>query len=234
MFTYESRVRFSECDENGKLRFCDIVDYLQDASTIESELKGIGVKFLKAKGMAWVINAWQIDVLSYPVLNEKIEIGTMPYEFKGSIGNRNFFIKDEKGEYIVKANSVWILIELDTGKPIRPTEEYKKLYPIEEKLDMEYMKRKVDIPKEMETLTNVKIKRHRLDTNAHVNNGQYVRIAVESLNKSGYVKRFRTEYRNQAHLDDTLLVRYSVSEEKDYISLNKENGDVCCVMEFTY
>ena len=44
MYTFESRVRYSETDENGLLSIAGIVDYFQDVSTFQSEDLGIGVE----------------------------------------------------------------------------------------------------------------------------------------------------------------------------------------------
>ena len=49
MYTFDSRVRYSETGEDGLLSLPAIVDYFQDASTFQSEDLGIGIDFLKEK-----------------------------------------------------------------------------------------------------------------------------------------------------------------------------------------
>ena len=49
MYTFDSRVRYSETGEDGLLSLPAIVDYFQDASTFQSEDLGIGIDFLKKK-----------------------------------------------------------------------------------------------------------------------------------------------------------------------------------------
>ena len=53
---------------------------------------------------------------------------------------------DAGKNYLAKANSVWALIDLQTGKPVRVAEEHVARYKMEEKLDMEYGPRKLKLP----------------------------------------------------------------------------------------
>lgn len=253
MYTFESRIRFSEVDVNCDLTFIGLLNYFQDCSTFQSEDLGIGVEHLFRNNMLWVVNFWQIDIFRYPHLGEKVTIGTMPYEFKGFIGFRNFFMKDEKGEYLAKAYSIWTLLELDSGKPKRPTKEHIETYGVEERLDMEYLSRKIAIPDSMVKGRPVEIRVHHLDTNRHVNNGQYVNIAIdalrdiEALNQntddnnelidslSGNdlkIKRLRVEYKKQVRLSDVLSPYIGKSEDDgNVICLKDENDETCCVIE---
>ena len=107
MYTFDSRVRYSETGEEGLLSLPAIVDYFQDVSTFQSEDLGIGIDFLKEKDLLWVMSAWQVVVHRYPALGEKIRIGTIPYELRGFMGLRNFFMDTEGGERLAAANSVW-------------------------------------------------------------------------------------------------------------------------------
>ena len=119
MYTFDSRVRYSETGEEGLLSLPAIVDYFQDVSTFQSEDLGIGIDFLKEKDLLWVMSAWQVVVHRYPALGEKIKIGTIPYELRGFMGLRNFFMDTEDGERLAQANSVWSLINHKKGVPVR-------------------------------------------------------------------------------------------------------------------
>ena len=89
MYTFDSCVRYSETDEDGKLSVTGIIKYLQDCSIFQSEALGIGVEYLKQHDRAWWLSSWQIIIDRYPRLGEKIIIGTWPYDFKGIYGYRN-------------------------------------------------------------------------------------------------------------------------------------------------
>ena len=76
------------------------------------------------------------------------------------------------------------------------------------------------------------VKKHHLDTNHHVNNGQYVNIAMEYLPDDFVIRQMRAEYKKQAFLDD-VLHPYVVSTENDYvICLQDEAGKPYVSVEF--
>ena len=62
MYTFTSRVRFSETDENGKLSLAGIMNYLQDCSVFHSEDVGNGTDVLKKRDRVWLLNSWQIII----------------------------------------------------------------------------------------------------------------------------------------------------------------------------
>ena len=137
MYSYKSRIRYSELDETGHLRLESLLDYFQDCSTFHSEDIGLGVDYLREQHLVWVLSSWQIVVERYPGLGESVVIGTVPYEIKGFIGFRNFLMTDEKGNRLAYANTLWSLLDTQTGKPAKPLEKMLKGYVLEPKLEME-------------------------------------------------------------------------------------------------
>ena len=55
MYTYKTRVTFSRLDKTGKVPYHEILNYLQDCSTAQSQDLGIGVEYLHEKNKAWVL-----------------------------------------------------------------------------------------------------------------------------------------------------------------------------------
>ena len=142
MFKFESKIRYSELDEKGLLGVPRIVDYFQDCSNFQSDELGVGRAYLEERHLAWVLNFWQIIIKRRPGQGEMIKAGTFPYEFKGFMGMRNFLLEDAHGERIVNANSIWTLLNMQTGKPVKADEEIVGQYPLEERLDMNYAEEK--------------------------------------------------------------------------------------------
>ena len=65
MYTFQSRVRYSELDPERKLSIASIVDYFQDCSTFHSEQLGVGLDYLEERDMLWVMSYWQIVIDRY-------------------------------------------------------------------------------------------------------------------------------------------------------------------------
>ena len=204
MYSYQARIRYSEIDEGGNLRLETLLDYFQDCSTFQSEDLGVGISYLKERHLVWVLSSWQIVVERYPLLGENVIIGTSPYDFKGFMGYR----------------------------PVRPQEDMMKKYPIEPRIEMEYASRRISVPEETIMGDTVLIKKHHLDTNHHVNNGQFIKIAMECVGSSFQVRQLRAEYKKQVHLGDVLTPYTALTEEgKHVIVLKDTTAAICCVVE---
>lgn len=233
MYTFESRVRYSETDENETLTVAGIVDYLQDTSTFQSEDLGLGVRYLQSMDLVWVVNAWQIVIHRRPKLGDRIRLGTFPYEFKGFLGLRNFLMEDEAGNRLVEANSIWTLLNISKGLPARATEEMIQRYVLEPKLDMDYAPRKIALPDRGIEKERFLIGRQHLDGNHHVNNGQYVHMATDYLPADFSVGQLRAEYKRQAHLGDEIVPVFYEQDGKAVTSLNGTDGLPYAVVEFS-
>ena len=232
MYTYQTRIRYSELDETGHLKTEALLDHFQDCSTFHSEDLGLGVEYLKDRHMVWVMSSWQIVVERYPKLGEVVTIGTAPYDFKGFIGYRNFLMTDQDGNRLACANSIWSLLDTESFKPIKPSDEMMKAYTLENKLEMDYAPRKILIPENAQRREAVQIRVHHLDTNHHVNNGQYVRIAIDSLMQKYPIKQLRAEYRKQVYLNDVLIPYVSMTQDEKYVvALKDQDENICCIVE---
>ena len=232
MYAFDSRIRYSETDSEGKLTLNALLNYFQDCSTFHSEDIGLGLDYMKGLGQAWVLSSWQIVVNRYPALGERVKIMTIPYELRGFLGFRNFAMLDEQGEYVAKANSLWSLLDMHTGRPVAVNEAMQQGYAAGGKLEMDYAPRKIVVPEGGVTEEPVIVKKHHLDTNHHVNNGQYVNIAMEYLPDDFTIRQMRAEYKKQAFLDDVLYPYVATTENSYLICLRDAENKPYVSVEF--
>lgn len=246
MFEFTSRIRYSETDSNEQLNIFGIVNYFQDCSNMQSEDLGGGIDILHEKNMAWVLCSWNIEVRRYPKLGEYVTVGTFPYEYKGYFGKRNYYMKDENGNIIACADSLWSLINYDEGRAIRIPEEIASVYTVEPPLEMEYTKGKILLPEKLDLCGEIKVLPHHLDANMHVNNARFLEMVLDVVpNKSvndesgtiaedasaiNYPSRLRTEYRSMAKKGEILNIYAGKYEDKNIIVL-KNNDSICTMVE---
>lgn len=232
MYSFNSRVRFSETDTNRKLSITGLMNYLQDCSIFQSEDMGVGFAHVQKTKKSWLLSAWNVEVIRRPEVAEEITIATWPYDFKGIYGLRNFAILDKEGNYLVKADSCWFLTDITTGRPVRLTAEETGLYPVvEPRIDMEDLPRKITLPKKMTVFGSVPVMKQHLDTNRHVNNVQYVAIASEVLPEGTEICGIRAEYRKAAVLGDILVLKVAAEDSQYVVSLCAEDGNVYANVE---
>ena len=249
MYIFNSRIRYSEIGSDGFLTIESLMNYFQDCSTFQSEDSGASVDYLMERNLAWVVNSWQVEINRFPKLGEEVVIGTVPYDIKGFIGYRNFFLDTAKGERLAVANSIWSLMDMEKGMPKRVSEDIRKAYPLDQKLEMEYAPRKIDYSHEgcHDEKMDFVVQPFHLDTNMHVNNAQYISMALSSLmnfhqnecESRGIwyrnIKRLRAEYKKQAHLWDKVEPYYMKRTEDDKqietVALNSATGSPYCIVE---
>lgn len=231
-YTFSGRVRFSEINHTKKITLPSIINYFQDCSTFQSEILGLGVDYLKKHKRAWVLSAWQVEIVRYPEIAEEISVHTWASGFKGMFGDRNFCMKDKAGNMAAYAHSLWVYMDMEKGRPIKPPEDEINLYGTGEPLEMEMLPRKILLPEEMEERDAFAVRRSDIDTNEHVNNCRYVQMAQEVLEEEIEVKRLRVEYKNSARYGEKILPKIGRDEERTVVELCSEEHKPYAVVEF--
>lgn len=232
MYFFDGRIRYSETDSQGRLTLAALLNYFQDCTTFHSEDLGLGVDYLAKQQTVWFLSGWQIVVERYPKMGERVKIGTAPYAFKGFTGSRNFVMLTEDGECLAKANSLWSHLSTATHKPVVPTEDMLAGYVLSEPIEMDYAPRKIVIPEGGVSEEPMVVKKHHLDTNHHVNNGQFVDMAMTYLPEDFVIRQMRAEYKQQAFLDDMLYAHVVREADKCVVALNDEADRPYVVVEF--
>ncbi len=235
MFTMDGRVRYSEVGADGRIRLDAIVNYLQDCVMLHSEGVGRGVYRDASLGGFWLMASWQIEILRAPRYHEEIKIGTNPYEFRGVFGGRNVQILDAEGAQLVRANSIWVYVNSDTGAPARvPKDEAEAYTHFADRIDMEYMPRKITLPDGMRECAPIPVTQDLIDTNRHVNNCGYVRVAMEAAEYYGLPKTLRVEYKQAAVMGNDFCPEIYRDESHCVVELHGRDKTPFAVVEFIF
>lgn len=233
MYSFESKIRYSELASDGRLSLEGLVNYLQDCVCFESEELGLGIGTAYGRKRTWVLNFWQIVIDRYPEMGEQMTIATQACGSEKIFGYRNFMMTDGQGEMAAKAYSVWTLIDMAKGKPCLIQPEDIEPYGYAPPLPMETVSRKISVPKEgalgQEPFC---VREYHLDTNRHVNNVQYVRMATAYLPQDARVRELRVEYKRQAVLGDEVQPVLYRMEDGYLVALHSADGKIFAVVQF--
>lgn len=234
MYSFSSRIRFSETDQDRNLTVTALLNYFQDCSCFQIEHAGVGFSFLDAQHLAWVVNYWQLDIKALPAFGDAVTVITNPYRYRNFMGFRNFALDDEKGQRLVTANSVWSLMNLEKLLPAMITPEHAECLGQETPFAMDYTDRKIAVPGEGgRRLSPVTVDESMLDSNRHVNNSQYVRIALAGMGEPGAPGRLRAEYKKQAFPGDVMHpVLYAGKDGSQIVSLEADDSSTYAVVSF--
>lgn len=230
-YTFESRVRFSEIDSTRHMTLPAVVNYFQDCSTLQSEDMGLGFRSVAAIKKVWILSSWQIEVDRYPMMGEHIKITTWSTGFEGLYGKRNFVMETPEGERLAWANSLWVYMDLEKGRPVRPDAETQQMYGADAPLDVEFAPRKIELPKTVEERESFPVRRQQIDTNDHVNNCQYIQMAIEVLPECGRAKKIRVEYKKSAVFGDVICPKVAIESDRKVVELCDADENIFAVVE---
>ncbi len=233
MYAFEGRVRYSECDETGRLALVSAMNYLQDCSTFQSAELGQGIDGLVERGLAWVLANWAIEVDELPRFGERILVSTWCYDMSRAHALRNFQIRTLDGRSLVRADSQWFVFDAKTGHATRVPEDQRIYLSDEPRLDMTPFARRIRVEGEGELAPSSTVAHRDLDTNRHVNNAQYVRLAIDAVEALGHEApfgRLQVQYRSMALLGNIVVPHVHPCEGGWDVNLTNESGTTYAVV----
>ena len=233
MYTYKTKVSYSRLDKDGRVPYHEILNYLQDCSTFQSEELGVGTEYLKARNRAWVLLAYKIQILGELRLGEEIELGTCPTDFGKVMATRQFFIKDKNGAFIVKAESIWSLIDISQRIPIRIMEEDVSKYEKDVAFDSIGISRKIRFSGQKEKIGEFSVRGFDIDTNGHMNNANYLRMIYDYIPKDADYNQLEIVYNKEALEGEKIICTKYDEAEGLGMSLESASGEIHAQLRFT-
>lgn len=233
MYTYKTKVSYSRLDKDGRVPYHEILNYLQDCSTFQSEELGVGTEYLKVRNRAWVLLAYKIQILGELRLGEEIEIGTCPTDFGKVMATRQFFIKDKNGAFIVKAESIWSLIDISQRAPIRIMEDDVSKYEKDIAFDSIGISRKIRFSGQKEKIGEFSVRGFDIDTNGHVNNANYLRMIYDYIPKDADYNQLEIVYNKEALEGEKIICTKYDETEGLGMRLESRSGEIHAQLRFT-
>ncbi len=234
MYSLNYKVTTSTCDSEGQLKLYSALQMMQDCSEmwIDSEP---GVKrYFKEQKMAQLLASRQVEIIRVPEYKESLTVTTSVYGMKPMFGFRNTYIYDADGQPCYRTWSMGAFVDKSTGKLKRVDDATIASMRLEPKLEMNYKDRRIILPKaenEVVTCAPVSVQRADIDYNRHMNNANYIRMAMELLPEDFKVKGLRVEYRVAAKLGDVLLPVVYRIDSGIIVSLSI-GSEVSAIIEF--
>lgn len=77
------------------------------------------------------------------------------------------------------------------------------------------------------------MRKYHIDTNEHVNNCQYVQMAMEYIEHTGDIRQVRVEYKNSAVYGDIIVPKVAAEETRTVVELCDESDRIFATVEFS-
>ena len=206
VYSLTYKVTTSTCDSEGRLKLYSALQMMQDCSEMWIDSEPCVKRYFAEQNMAQLLASRQVEIVRVPVYKEELTVTTSVYEMKPMFGFRNTFIYDAEGRPCYKTWSMGAFVDKATGKLKRVDSATIAAMSLEPQLNMHYGDRRIILPKEGGTSADpIAVMKADIDYNRHVNNANYIRMAMELLSNGFKVGSMRMEYRITARLGDTLL-----------------------------
>ena len=122
VYKEEFVLRATHCDLTGQWKPTAILETMQEMAGTHAELLGVGRNALITKNVVWVVTRAEVVMDRYPSMLERITIETFPMPNRRWFFPRYFIFRDEQGNKIGHAGTLWALLDLSTRKMAKPDE----------------------------------------------------------------------------------------------------------------
>lgn len=175
----------NDVDNKFELKVPAIFRYFQDIALLATEEVDVDSISLSQKNIDWVITRMAVEIKRLPKCDEEIIVHTYPGKDMAMLYPRFFFITDKDNNIIIRASSIWALIDNNTRKVIVDRDVIAKL-PMEKYDDELPLPEKITIPSDSRFIEKRTIHYSDLDFNSHMNNVRYVELLMDTHDSSFY------------------------------------------------
>ncbi len=211
VFQKEFTVSSYELNPHGKARLTAMANYFQEIAYHHANELGFGYDQMKDRRTLWMLSRMRIQMFTYPVWNDRVVVETWPSGIEKLFALRDFRVKDKAGNILGIATTYWLIVHLDTHRPIRPGAELDRFSIIDygdpvfdSKLE------KIDVPADIAPLDHHTVVYSDLDIVGHVNNVKYMEWCIDtSISESSNerpISNFEINFLHEATLGDHVLI----------------------------
>jgi acyl-CoA thioester hydrolase len=130
IFTYAFTIPDSAVDGNGHVNNVMYVQWMQDAAVQHYTFIG-GVAPTQALGATWVVREHKIEYLLPAYAGEEIEAQTWVVDIRRARSRRRYrFVRNADGRVLVRGETDWVLVDVQSGRPVRIPKEIAGLFTL--------------------------------------------------------------------------------------------------------
>ena len=122
MSVYERRFRLksSDVDKDRRLRTSVLFSMLQEAAIAHTEELGMGREKTLDRGLLWIVTLQRAEIERMPLYDEDVVLRSWPGRTMHLLFPRYFSLETEAGEPLLRASSIWSLIDARTRAIVFP------------------------------------------------------------------------------------------------------------------
>lgn len=218
------KVHSYEVDFNQRLTVTALFNYLQEIAWEHAHLLGYGWEHLLQKNWFWVLSRVEVEIYRLPQWTDEVTLITWPRGVDGVFALRDFEIFDQQGSKIIAATSSWLVLNIQTRRPVR-SDWYS---------DFNFANRSAlphNASKLAEQITNPEyierfdVRIGDIDMNRHVNNVRYIDWAYNTFCmdhfQNFYPSRVVVNFNAEGKANDIITVtRFQSAQDESVVEIN--------------
>ncbi len=204
------------CDAEGIVRPTPMMVFMQECANRQLLRYGPSNDDLRKEGYFFVLSRMGMSFYAPLHAFDTVTAQTWSTDSHGfSFCRCHRLLRHE--EVIAEAVSVWAMLRLDTGRPVRVS-EYHPNYAPEPMLTYDLPMRIRIAPEHLKLIGEHTVRYSEVDINRHMNNTVYGDMLCNFLNMSARrVARINFNYLNEAPLGETIKVYCEEPERDTYV-----------------
>lgn len=218
-------------DFKTEILLSSLIDLIITASGTNADENGFGMNDLNKIGGTWVMTRLAMEIKHTPKQYEKITLETWVEEVHTLNTIRNFRIKNEQGETIGEAISVWMMINVERRRPMELSLlEGIEEHILEESTSMENPLKLDNV--EGEAIMSFNVKYSDIDINQHVNTRNYIQWMLDTFSledyKKGSIKRMDLNFVSEIVYGSEITVFKTELHPQDFRFEIRANDRLAC------
>lgn len=209
-------MRSSEVSPNGKAKLQSICDLLQETAGNHALKLDFDISQLREQNLTWMLHRLHLKMDRFPEWRDEITIKTWPSSGDTLRAYRDFIILDQSGNHLGRCLSYWLMINIETRKPVRMPKEILKMAPSDVDHVMDVAKKRIDFDAEPDGAKMFRVRRSDLDLNEHLNNVKYIEWALEALPAELKVSDIDIEFLAECAEGEEVKSEYALSASDNH------------------
>ena len=220
-------IRSDQVDRTQTLRPSALLLMLQGIALDHCRALGLGSDMTLHRNLLWVVTRYYFEIERLPRYEETVTLETYPGTLRRVLFPRYFRMKDAAGGVLLRASSVWVLIDGEKRAMISPKQYGLPIYDgLRMEDELPYNKPAPPIP--LTRTESFRVPYSYLDLNGHMNNTKYFDQCIDYIADEVEGRALRSisaEYQNEIHYRDAVSVAIG---EKDGAYLFTGTTDKPC------
>jgi medium-chain acyl-[acyl-carrier-protein] hydrolase len=228
IFTEQFTIRSYHTDLHRRLTIPKLCSFFQDIAGNHTVECGVGWEVMQEQNVFWVLSRLSIQVERFPEWREKITVSTWSMGTDGLFAFRNFMVEDEMGNCVVKAISLWLMVNTETRRLVRPA-DYMRDFPLCTKRIIAIDPEKIRGLNSPNFYNPAMVTFTETDMNRHMNNICYIERIINTYDfdflMENRISHFEINFLKEAITGDVLKVGREVVSENAFLhSITRDDG----------